>query len=145
MSNSQPFVLDVDAGTTTLLGAVPADRQQLVSVSGVGGRAAVTIVQSRREPDWQLFGLRGREPQVSSLGTGRAMAPAGDGAGVWVKSVVDSSHCTLREVGVDGRELRAPEPFACEATIASGGALGLVVNRTHVLDPLTGRTVLGTQ
>ena len=75
---------------------------------------------------------------------GRGMAPAGDSAGAWIRRFVDSSHCMLREVGVDGRELHAPDAFPCASTLTSGRTLGLVMNRTHVIDPVTGRPVLDT-
>jgi hypothetical protein len=42
---------------------------------------------------------------------------------------------------LDGRRIGEVRPFRCAATIDAGGSLGLVVNRTRVLDPLTGRTV----
>lgn len=74
------------------------------------------------------------------------MTAAADGRSVWVQSFLDRSRCTLRRVGLDGQELRAPRPFPCALTThAPGGSLGLVVKRTRVVDPLTGRTVLRTR
>lgn len=47
---------------------------------------------------------------------------------------------------LDGRKLRAARPFPCATTSdPPGGSLGLVVGRTRIVDPLTGRTVLRTR
>jgi hypothetical protein len=55
------------------------------------------------------------------------------------------SGCSIRQLSLDGRVIRAPRAFPCASTIASGGALGLVVNRTRVIEPRDGRTLLRTR
>lgn len=144
-ADNPPFVLDVDGGAVAPVSDLPAlERGSVVSVVGVGGRAAVIAapaVSSRAS----FFAVRGREPRVSSLGSGLAVAPAADGRSVWVESRIDRSRCTLRRVGLDGRVLRAPRRFPCASTLQAGGSLGLVVDRTRIVDPVTGRTVLTTR
>lgn len=144
VADNPPFVLDVDTGSVTPLPGVPAMNRGVLWVVGVAGRAAVVVAQSA--PDAKLYAVRGRGPLVSYLGTGRDVTPASDGRAVWITSFVSRSHCALRQVGLDGREIRAPRAFPCRSTSdPPGGSLGLVVRRTLVLDPLTGRTVLKTR
>ncbi len=143
VADNPPFVLDVDRGSVTRVPGVRAMKRGVLWVVGVEGRAAVVVARSA--PDAELYAVRGRGARVSSLGTGRDVRPASDGRAVWIKSFVNRSNCALRQVGLDGREIRAPRSFPCASTISAGGSLGLVVNRTRVLDPLTGRTVLTTR
>jgi hypothetical protein len=81
---------------------------------------------------------------MTSLGVGESVVPAGDGHSVWIKRR-DGSRCTLRQVALDGRTLRVPRAFPCTTTLYPGGALGVVVNRTRVIDPRNSRTVLKTR
>jgi hypothetical protein len=144
VADNPPFVLDVDTGAVAPVPGIPAQDRGTVSVLGVGGRAAVVVAHSVY-PRADLYAVRGPGAHASSLGTGSAVTPAADGRAVWVKSSVDEAHCTLRQVDLEGRELRAARAFPCASTIYPGGSLGLVVNRTRVLDPLTDRTVLTTR
>jgi hypothetical protein len=142
VADNPPFVLDVDTGKV-----IPVDRPTLsrgtLWVVGVGGRGAVVVASSR----WQRADIYAvsRVGRVSPLGTGANAWPAGDGRSVWIQNAVQSG-CTLRQVGLDGRRIRAPRRFPC-ATVSdpSGGSLGLIVGRTRVLNPLTGHAVLQTR
>jgi hypothetical protein len=137
------FVLDVDTGKVTRVRGVPVVRRGTLAVVGVGGRAAVVVAHSGR--NGQVYAAEAAARRFVSLGAGRDVVPATDGRSVWVKSVVDRSRCTLRRMGIDGRELDAPASFRCRSTIAAGGSLGLIVNRTRMVDPVTRRTVLRTR
>jgi hypothetical protein len=131
-------VLDVDSGRARRVAGVPAQRRGVLWVVGVAGRAAVVVAESV----WQharLDAVAARS-RVTSLGTGADVVPDADGS-VWIESVIAASRCTLRRVSLDGRTLRPARPFAC-AALAPGGSLGLVVNRTRVIDPTAGRIVL---
>jgi hypothetical protein len=143
VADNPPFLLDVDTGRVTPVPGVPAMDRGILWVVGVGGRAGVVVAQSA--PDTRIHAVRGREARVSYVGTGTDVTPASGGRGVWVKSFVTRSRCALRQVSLDGRETRASKRFPCASTISPGGSLGLVVNRTRVLDPVTGRTVLRTR
>ncbi|MBA2457479.1 MAG: hypothetical protein H0V43_00830 [Gemmatimonadales bacterium] len=142
--DNPPFVLDVDSGTA-IPSSVPALSRGTLRILGVGGRAAVVVGSSvRKRAD--LYGVRGRDARVSKLGTGAHVWPAADGRSVWVQSVVSDSRCTLRRMGLEGRQLRAPRPFPCAVdSDPAAGWLGLVSRRTRVLDPQTGRLVLRTR
>jgi hypothetical protein len=138
----RPFVADVDTGRVTRVRGVPPLDSGVPNVLGVGGRGAVLAAGLAWRHD-DFYGVRGPGARVVSLGTGAAVVPASDGRSVWIKSFV-GSRCTLRQVALDGRVLRAPRPFPCPTTLYPGGSLGIVVNRRRVLDPATGRTVVRT-
>lgn len=137
-----PYVLAVDTGSTIAVrGIRPVDPGSL-SVEGVGGRAAVVVTGTPSRADLYAVRSGGR---VSRLGVGTAVAPDKNGRSVWVKSSMGRRRCDLRQAALDGRLVRGRRPFACASTLVSGGALGLVVNRTRLFDPVTGRTVLRTR
>jgi hypothetical protein len=139
-----PFVLDVDSGRATRVRDVPAVARGVLRVSGVGGRAAVVVAEAGR--DATLYAVAGSAARVAYLGTGRNVWPAGDGRSVWVESAAARARCVVRLVGLDGRTLRVRRPFPCATrTDPAGGSVGVVINRTRVLDPRTGRTTLKTR
>jgi hypothetical protein len=143
VADRPPFVLEVDAARATPLRRVPTLRRGAVWVVGVGGQSAVVAARSVwRHAD--LYGVRGRAARVVALGDGTDVVPAADGRSVWIKSFARSG-CTLRQRSLEGSETRAPRAFPCASTIASAGSLGLVVNRTRVIDPRTGQTLLRTR
>ncbi len=144
VADKPPFVLDVDSGTVTPLTGVRPQERGTVSIVGVAGRAAVVVAR----PDWpraDLYTVRGREGRVTAPWSGTDVAPAADGQSVWIKTSAKSSRCALRQINLDGRAMRAPRAFPCASTISSAGSLGLVVNRTRVIDPRTGRTLRRTR
>jgi hypothetical protein len=143
VADKPPFVLDVDREIVTPLRGVPSTERGTVLIVGVGGRAAV-VVAAREWGRAQLYAVRSSGTPAALLGSGVEVAPSADGRSVWVKSFARRSKCTLRQLGLDGRVMRAPRAIPCAFTIAPGGSLGLVVSRTRVIDPLTGRTVYRT-
>ena len=143
VADNPPVILDVDAATATPLRRVPTQKRGVLWVVGVGGQSAVVVARSV----WNhadLYGVRGGAPRVVALGEGAAAAPAADGRSVWIKSFARTG-CTLRQRSVDGTPIRRPRAFPCASTIASAGSLGLVVNRTRLIDPRTGQTLLRTR
>ncbi len=96
-----------------------------------------------RYPKAQVYVVRGRGTWPTFPGVGRDVVASSDGRSVWIKSV-NKSACLLRQVALDGRQIGQAHPFACSSTIQSGGSLGLVENRTRVIDPLSGQTLLRT-
>jgi hypothetical protein len=145
LAANPPFVLDVDTGRSTPVAGLRPLRNGLYGIVGVAGRAVV-VIAGVTSPRADLYAVRRGGSRVSSLGTGSRAWPASDGRAVWVQSVVDRSRCTLRLVDLQGRVIRAPRAFPCAtASDPAAGSLGLVVNRTRVHDPRTGRKVLGTR
>jgi hypothetical protein len=49
--------------------------------------------------------------------------------------------CSLRRVTLEGRLTRGPRAFPCASPSDPAGGLGVVVRRTRLLDPTSGRTV----
>jgi hypothetical protein len=144
VADNPPFVLDVDTGKATpVRGVRPAARG--TSVIGVAGRAAVVVTGLFGAVPTPMYAVRDRVARVSALGAGADVVSAPDGGSVWIKSSDSASRCALRQIGLDGKAIGGPRPFPCASTLYPGGSLGIVVNRTRVIDPLTGRTLLRTR
>lgn len=138
-----PFVLDVDTKRMTRVRGVPRQRRGSLHVVGVGGHSAVVVLDAGRHT--KLYAVRRGRAMVASLGIGEKVTPAREGRAVWVQTRLDPFHCTLRQIALGGRALRAARPFPCSSgSEPIGGSLGLVVRRTNVVDPLTGRRILRT-
>ena len=143
VSDNPPFVLDVDSGNVSRVSGLRAIGRGVHSVVGIAGRSAVVVAHFAG--DAGLYSVRGRGAHATSLGTGRKVVPAAGGRSVWITRVVGRGHCALRHVALAGRELGGNQSFPCASTFESAGTLGVVVNRTRVLDPRTGKTVLTTR
>jgi hypothetical protein len=141
-AGNPPFVLDVDTGRVRRVDGIPSIERGHVEVLSVAGRAAVVLLHSG--PDARLYAVRGN--RVSRLGIGRNATPSADGRSVWVQNRTGPSRCEVRQVALDGRQLRAPRPLPCATrSDPPGGPMGVVAGRTRVVDPLTGRTVVRTR
>jgi hypothetical protein len=143
VADTAPFVLDVDTGRTTRVPGVP-DSPGVLWVVGVGGRGAVVVQGGSARST--LYGIPGRGSRATRLGLGANAWPAADGRSAWIQAVGDPGRCTLRRVALEGRVLRGLRPFPCAThSDPAGGSLGLVVKRTRVVDPRSGRTVRRTR
>jgi hypothetical protein len=141
VANNPPFVLDVDTGRVTPIRAPVAMKRGVLWVAAVAGLAGVVVAGY---PDERIYAVRARGARPIFLGRGRDAVPSGVGNSVWIKTAGGSA-CGLRQVGLDGQQIGQDQPFACNETIEPGGSLGLISNRTRIIDPLTGKTVLTTQ
>jgi hypothetical protein len=52
--------------------------------------------------------------------------PTRDRKAMWIFQYTDATHCTLRQVGLDGRVLRASRPIDCRAGISQDTPAGLL-------------------
>jgi hypothetical protein len=140
VASKPPFTFDVDSGAVTRLRAVG----NTLDVIGVS-RGAVVVVAEPGTPvtNKRLWIVRSDASAPSPIGDGRDVAVAAGGAGVWVTRLVSRKHCALRRIGIDGRR-SAARAIPCAWIIAPGGALGLVVHRTRIIDPRTQHKVLAT-
>ncbi len=140
-----PYLLDVDTNRITPLRVLTSQRRDLgVSVTGVGNRTAV-VVAERAQAGARIYAVnRNNVPRTLNLGSGAAVAPAVDNRSIWVKHHLDRSACSLGRVALDGRAIRKPRAFPCDLTISPGSSLGLVVSRTSVINPSTGKIVFTT-
>ena len=137
-----PFLLDVDTGAVKRIAGVPALHGGVLWVVPVGGRGAAVVAPAA--PRAEVYGVAGAGRRASALGFGTTVAPDEDGRTVWIQRTLARSRCVLRPMRLDGRPVGAARPFPC-AAISPGGSLGLVVGRTRVVDPRTGRTVRRTR
>jgi hypothetical protein len=142
VANNPPFILDVDTGQVSPIRAPAVMKKGVLWVVAVAGQAGV-IVLDVSYPKAQIYVLRGRGTRPTFLGRGRDVVPSRDGRSVWIKSV-NTSACLLRQVALNGHQVGQAQPFACNTTIDYGGSLGLVVNRTRLIDPRTRQTLLRT-
>ena len=110
----------------------------------VSAQAAVVIRLFPASPNTQIYAIQDGRMAVKPLGSGRDVAPTADGRGIWVTRVASKGHCTLRRIGFDGRKT-AVRALPCDSVIAPGGSLGLVVQRSRVIDPRTLRTVIASR
>jgi hypothetical protein len=141
VANNPPFVLDVDTGRVTPIRAPVVMKHGVLWVTAVAGDAGVIVAGY---PKGQIYVVRARGARPIFLGWGSAVVPSSGGTSVWIKSGTGSA-CRLRQVALDGHQIGQAQSLACSATIESGGSLGLIYNRTRVVDPLTGRTLLRTR
>jgi hypothetical protein len=143
VADTAPFVLDVDTGRSSPVAGIPS-QPGVLWVVGVGGRGAVVVQGSSTKAS--LYGVRGAGSRAARLGIGSQAWPAVDGRSAWVQVVGDRGRCMLRRVTLDGRVVRSARPFPCAThSDPAGGTLGLVVNRTRIVDPRSGRTVRRTR
>jgi hypothetical protein len=135
VADTAPFVLDVDSGRTTRVTGMK-DWGGVLHVVGVGGRGGVVV----QGATGRLFGVRAGT-RAAPMGRGDEAWPAADGLSAWALDVLAPGRCTLRRIRLDGRLLRRDRPFPCATASDPAGALGVVVHRTRVVDPVSGRTV----
>ena len=140
VADTPPFVLDVDRGTITRVRGGDVMLTSPLSIVNVGGRGGVVSVGTR------LFGVRGPGAAFTRLPEGERAVPAAAGAAVGVQARSGRGRCPLRSVALTGRVLRAARVFPC-TTVSdpAAGPLGLVVNRTRIVDPANGRTVFSSR
>jgi hypothetical protein len=100
-----PFVLDVDQATTQPITGLPTDSDRGVSVVAVAGGALVLSFRrcDRCWPGSSAYLLRRGSTTATRLGTALQVVAARDGQGLWLLSRRNTSGCTLRQVGLDGR------------------------------------------
>jgi hypothetical protein len=153
VANGQPFVLDVDSGAMTRLRGLEAAKRGVVVVQGVSERSAVVSSQRllpggtsgpRYARAVQVYAVESGRTTTSHLGAGSlSVVPTASGLGVWATRRINRSACELRRLELDGTPGMA-RAIPCSWTVSAGGSLGLVVNRTRIVDPSTGRTILRT-
>jgi hypothetical protein len=145
IANVPPLLLDVDSGRTTRISGLKVRGHAVLSVLAVGKDAIVwldRLVPARKVPRAEIYVVRHGTTSATRLATAWEVAPAVDGAAVWLKGYKDARHCTLREVALNGRQRRSPRPVSCSSRLVDVGAGALLVQAGSVVDPQTGRTLL---
>ncbi len=148
-----PFLFDVDRGTTRPVTGLPAGGDRVVWVLPVGADAIVVsdrICNGCR--DAGVYRVRHGTTVATRLGTASDVVAAGDGRAVWMLSDQGPTHCTLREVGLDGRPRRPARPIPCTTELVAETSAGLLVTtgssadgsgwHSALVDPAGGTTRL---
>lgn len=147
IANDPPLLLDVDTGRITRISGLNVRDNPVLSVLAVGKDAIVWLdrrVPTSKVPAAEIYVVRDGATSATRLATASAVAPAADGAAVWLKRYKDARHCTLREVALDRRQRQSPRPVPCSTQLVDTGAGALLAQGSSVVDPETGRTVLRT-
>ena len=86
------------------------------------------------------YAVQGRAAKVTRLGAVREVVPSVGGLAVWLK-VSAGTGCVLKEVRLNGRATGARSRTPCGWFVQPGGSAGVVVRRTTLIDPATGRVL----
>jgi hypothetical protein len=141
VASNPPYLLDVDTGRRTRIRGLKLARRSILGVAAVGSDAVIHV--ERYDPRARISRatihvLRKGATRAIRLGTASwEFAAAEDGWAVWLKSYEDRTHCTLREVELDGRVRRAARPIRCSVRLIDAGSRPFLVDGTSVLDPST--------
>ena len=147
VASNPPLVLDVDSGRAIPLTGLPKLPHAVLWVRPAGGDTLVMLDRNRpgrKLPAQEIYVVRHGTTSAKLVGTGWAVAPSADGRAAWISAYTDTRHCRLREVGLDGRELRVGRSFPC-GWLDPGGSLGLILHRRtrdELVDPDSLRTLL---
>lgn len=147
VAHDPPLLLDVDTGRITRISGLNVRGKPVLSVLAVGKDAIVwldRLVPARTFPRAEIYLVRYGATSATRIATAWEVAPAADGAAVWLKSYKDARRCTLRKVALDGRQRQSPRPVPCSTQLVDAGAGGLLVRGGSVVDLQTGRTLLRT-
>jgi hypothetical protein len=146
VSGNPPRLLDIDTGTSRMVAGVPADRDRVSVVQPVG-RDAVIVSRAARAAG-EVFWLRRSAATVTPVGRAADVAASRDGRGLWLWTHGDGRRCSLREVGLDGRQRRPARRVDCDSQPVADTRLGLLVRTegpgadeplTALVDPDDGR------
>jgi hypothetical protein len=138
VADNPPRLLDVDTGRVTRLRGAPNQTYPVVWVANISGLGAVVMAGGGVEAD--AFGVSRPAARAVPLGKARQVWAA-EGRAVWLQRSAGRAKCSLRKVGLNGRRLRGPRPFPCVTLTDGAGPGGVVVGRTRLVDPTTGRTL----
>jgi hypothetical protein len=127
-SGNPPRLLDLDAGTSRTVAGVPGGRDRVTWVQPVG-RDAVIVSQAVPAAG-QVFRLRRDAATATPVGRATDVVASRDGRGLWLWRQRDARHCSLREVGLDGRPRRPAGRVDCDTQPVADTDLGLLVPTT---------------
>jgi hypothetical protein len=104
-----PFLFDVDRGTVQPVTGLPTQGDRVVWVLPVGKDAVVVSDRTCKDcREARVYRVQHDTTVATRLGTAREVVAASDGRAVWMLSDQGPTHCTLRNVGLDGRSPAPP-------------------------------------
>jgi hypothetical protein len=129
-----PVVLDVDSGAVEPVTGLPAGDDRSVHVERVGEDAVVVSRRDWRERDCDddstVYLVRHGGTVATRLAAATDVEASRDGRGVWLLGRRDATHCTLGQVGLDGRPRRPARPASCDFVLIDELPAGLLVYGT---------------
>ena len=125
VSGNPPRLLDIDAGTSRTVAGVPGGRDRVTWVQPVGRDAVIVsqAVPAASEVSW----LRRDAATATPVGRAADVVASRDGRGLWLWDQRDGRRCSLREVGLDGRQRRPARRVDCHTQPVADTDLGLLV------------------
>jgi hypothetical protein len=140
VADDRPFMLNVDTGWVAPV--LNTTGHPVLSVRQVGEDAVIWL--DKRYPHAEIYVVRHGTTKAVRLATAWSVAPSADRRAVWLKSYTDARHCTLREVGLDGRPRRSARSVPCSTRLEDAGGTPVLMQGSSVVDPASGRTLLRT-
>jgi hypothetical protein len=148
VSADPPFVLNVDTGTFRPVTGLNAKGNPTLTVLAVGRDAVLWLDRRTRSggiPRAEIYLVRHGTTKATRIATGWGVAPANGGKAIWLLNFEDAHHCTLSQVGLDGRALQRARSVRCSTQLLDTSSGAVLVRGRQVVDPATGRTLLSTR
>jgi hypothetical protein len=125
VSGNPPRLLDIDAGTSRTVAGVPGGRDRVTWVQPIGRDAVIVsqAVPAASEVSW----LRRDAATATPVGRAADVVASRDGRGLWLWDQRDGRRCSLRKVGLDGRQRRPARRVDCHTQPVADTDLGLLV------------------
>ena len=146
VSADPPFLLNVDTGAIRPVTGLNANGNPVLSVLAVGRDAVLWLDRRTRSGGIltraEIYVVRHGTTRATRIATGWEVAPADGGQAIWLLSFQDAHHCTLSEIGLDGRTRQRARPIGCSAQLIDTGSGAVLVHGRTVAGPATGRTLL---
>lgn len=146
VAGNPPLAVDVDTrrvstinvpGASTNTTNPPSSVIQLGPIAALVGSAECASC-GRNQP---VFFVRPGDLNVTPVARALQVAPAGPNRGGWFLRFEGSGRCAIQRVGNDGQAQRAP-PSRCTSELGGQTPPGLIVNRSLLEDPASGRVLL---
>jgi hypothetical protein len=147
VSADPPYLLNVDTGAVTPVTGLNVKGDPVLSVLAVRGDAVVWLDRRAAPgsiPGAEIYLIRHGTATATRIATGWQVAPAAGGRAIWLVRYTGAHHCTLAELGLNGRAREHARPIGCSAQLLDTGSGAVLVHGRHVVDPATGRTLLAT-
>lgn len=144
VAGSPPLAVDVDRRRVAVINLPGTSTGgDLSSVIQLGPVAALIggVECASCGHNLPVFLVRPGDLNVTPIGRAWQAAPAGGDKGGWFLRSESLGRCTIRRIGLDGQAHRA-RPSRCASDLGGQMPPGLIVNRSLLEDPASGRVLL---